>query len=57
MTETTIDGIRYYQKESGQLIMADRYDLMFKPCHGLKPKGKKFKGENAAKSRRWRSKK
>jgi len=46
MTETIIDGTRFYIINGRQYI-ADLYDKMMKPAHGIKMKKNKFyKGEN-----------
>lgn len=54
MTETTIDGVRYYVKDDGGLIIADKWDFYFKLNHGIKMKtNKKHKGENVCRKVGW----
>lgn len=53
MTETTIDGVRYYVKDSGGLIIADVWDKMFKPNLPVQKVSRKFKGDNPDKRKLW----
>jgi hypothetical protein len=53
MTETIKDGARYYVKENGALIIADQWDRMYKPAHGIVMKKTKSKGRNPDRTRAW----
>lgn len=50
-TPQTIKGARYYVKDDGSRIIADQWDAMFKPAHGL-AMTKKTK-TNPDKTREW----
>lgn len=53
-TPRTIDGTRYYITDSGAQIIADTWDKVFLPAHGIAmSKKKNEKGHNPDKGKLW----